>query len=223
MITIAKAITDQDISKQIFLVCESSSASFLLGTSLIFVWGSSPPRRSRNLMDNVSCCTVLPTNVWTAEVTHMNQVLLTFQSLLKWPEYGFVGLIVLVWRSVEAAYWNIPLEDDFSDLDPRHSVGLPQLLWLTSMHQKFPLTKSEPPPVLPCLSFWNSLFPPIRILQSCELSHHFPVIPMNNSAVDETFSPWCHVEHQFQSRMLSAAVHVDRTSKDFLLFSPPSC
>lgn len=36
-----------------------------------------------------------------------------------WPRYGFVGLIVLVWRSVEVAYWNISLEDDFSDLDPK--------------------------------------------------------------------------------------------------------
>lgn len=134
----------------------------------------------------------------------MNQVLLTFQSLLKWPEYGFVGLIVLVWRSVEVAYWNSPLEDDFSDLDPRHSARLAQLLWLTSMHQKFPLTKSETPPVLPCLSFWNSLFPFITILQSCELSHHFSIIPMNNSALDETLSPWCHLGHQFQPRMLSA-------------------
>lgn len=74
-----------------------------------------------------------------------------------WPRYGFVGLIVLVWRSVEVAYWNIPLEDDFSDLD---SVELPQLLWLTSMHQKFPLKKSETPPVLPCLSFWKACFHP---------------------------------------------------------------
>lgn len=40
-------------------------------------------------------------------------------SLLKWPKYGFVGLIVLVWRSVEVAYWKIPLEENFSDLDPK--------------------------------------------------------------------------------------------------------
>lgn len=70
---------------------------------------------SRNLMDD------MPTAVWLfqhmSEFTHKNQILLTW-SLLKWPKYCFIGLIILVWRSMADAYCKTPLGNKSSELDP---------------------------------------------------------------------------------------------------------
>lgn len=89
----------------------------------------------------MSCCIILPTDIWVTEVSQKNKVLIT-QSL-NYSNTALPALSSWFGGQYQTPTVICPLETAPLILTQRHLTGLPQSSQMTSIHSKFSLTQSK--------------------------------------------------------------------------------